>query len=441
MPAPRAALARIATIVLLPLCLAGTPAAAAVFTVTSTEDAGEGSLRQAILDANATAGEHVIVFDIPGPGFQRIELQSTLPAITRSDLLIDGYTQPGASPNTLEVGNNAVLLIEIVSPTGGHGLRTQTSGVTLRGLVINGVANNMVSIGPGSSAVVVEGCFLGTDPSGTQDQVPSASTGVQAIAGSGHRIGGINPDQRNLISGMGIGVSALNAGTNNGTILGNYIGTNAQGNAPLPNGRGILVAGGAQGWTIGGEDPGAFNRIAFNTSHGIVVSSPGDPADGTQARILLNEIHGNGGLGIDLALNNTGDGVTPNDPDDADIGPNGLQNFPVLTRARGGLGSLFVEGDLDRPAGLSVMLFDIAFFANNACDPSGHGEGELPIVIDTFLSPTGDAETFAFELPDIAPIGSFLSATATRFGSGETSEFSACIEIKHVDAVYADGFE
>src|SRR5215218_1670296 len=37
-----------------------------VFTVTSTADAGPGSLRQAILDANAAAGPDDVRFDIPG---------------------------------------------------------------------------------------------------------------------------------------------------------------------------------------------------------------------------------------------------------------------------------------------------------------------------------------------------------------------------------------
>ena len=87
---------------------------AATYTVTTTADSGAGSLRQAILDANANAGADTIAFDIPGSGIHTITPLTTLPAITQS-LTIDGYTQTGASPNTNPFGQpwNAVILIEI----------------------------------------------------------------------------------------------------------------------------------------------------------------------------------------------------------------------------------------------------------------------------------------------------------------------------------------
>ena len=43
-------------------------ALAATFTVTTTDDAGAGSLRQAVLDANATAGSDDILFNRGSPG-------------------------------------------------------------------------------------------------------------------------------------------------------------------------------------------------------------------------------------------------------------------------------------------------------------------------------------------------------------------------------------
>lgn len=86
-------------------------AAAMTFTVTNASDSGAGSLRQAILDANANAGADMINFNISGAGVQTITLTSALPTIDET-VTIDGYTQPGASPNTLAVGNDAVLLID-----------------------------------------------------------------------------------------------------------------------------------------------------------------------------------------------------------------------------------------------------------------------------------------------------------------------------------------
>src|SRR5262249_25562801 len=86
------------------------------FLVTTTADSGAGSLRQAILDANATAnlagGPDVIQFNIPGGTAQTITPSTALPNIT-APVILDGYTQPGSSPNTLTVGDNAVLEIQL----------------------------------------------------------------------------------------------------------------------------------------------------------------------------------------------------------------------------------------------------------------------------------------------------------------------------------------
>src|SRR5436189_4942367 len=80
-------------------------ATAATFTVTNTLDSGAGSLRAAITSANATGGgTNIIQFNIPGTNVQTITPASALPAITRP-VIIDGYTQPGASPNTNSLAN------------------------------------------------------------------------------------------------------------------------------------------------------------------------------------------------------------------------------------------------------------------------------------------------------------------------------------------------
>src|SRR3989442_1046304 len=75
-------------------------ATAATFTVTNTNDSGDGSLRWAITNANGTAGTDLIAFNISGTGVQTITPLSSLPYIT-DPVTIDGYTQPGASANTL----------------------------------------------------------------------------------------------------------------------------------------------------------------------------------------------------------------------------------------------------------------------------------------------------------------------------------------------------
>src|SRR3982751_1044330 len=85
--------------------------AAADFTVTNTNDSGPGSLLQAVLDANADALPDQINFNIPGDGWALIRPAANL--VITQPVTIDGYTQPGAKPNTLSFGSNAVLRIDI----------------------------------------------------------------------------------------------------------------------------------------------------------------------------------------------------------------------------------------------------------------------------------------------------------------------------------------
>src|SRR5262249_51335666 len=93
--------------------------AASTIVVDNTVDPGDGvcaspgcTLREAITAANANPGPDIINFNIPGAGVHTITPTSELPTITET-VTIDGYTQPGASANTLTVADDAVLLIEL----------------------------------------------------------------------------------------------------------------------------------------------------------------------------------------------------------------------------------------------------------------------------------------------------------------------------------------
>jgi len=134
---------------------------ATTLTVTTTADSGPGSLRQAILDASP--GAVMIGFNIPGAGVQTIEPQSLLPFITRS-VTIDGYTQPGASPNTLANADNAVLLIELSggSPNAPpYGLLFAANACTVRGLVVNRVVGAGLWTQISDNNVIEEGVTKG----------------------------------------------------------------------------------------------------------------------------------------------------------------------------------------------------------------------------------------------------------------------------------------
>lgn len=272
-------------------------AQAAPFSVTNTNDTGGGSLRQAILDANANPGLDAINFNIPGGGIKTITPAGALPEITEA-VTIDGYSQPGATANTLLVGNDAVILIELnlVNDASLFGLKVSGGATTIRGLAINRGGQAITLEGTGGNNV--EGCFIGTDAGGTQDL--GNATGVYVDAPN-NTIGGTLPAQRNLISGNPSHAVYFSTGT--GQLLqGNYIGTDKNGMAAIGGG-GVAVVGNS-GVTIGGASAATANLISGNGSTGIVINSTapsvvqgnfiGTNAAGTAA---LGNI-GNGGIHI-----------------------------------------------------------------------------------------------------------------------------------------------
>jgi hypothetical protein len=240
------------------------------YVVTNTSDSGPGSLRQAIMNANANAGTDTIQFAIPGSGPHTIQPWSDLPTVA-DPVIIDGYTQPGASVNTLAVGNNAVLQIELdgsLAGVGVNGLVIDAGNSTVRGLVIN----RFQVLQPGSIGGdgivlrtngdnVIEGNFIGTDAMGTLER-ENGSQGLRVLTAN-NLIGGTTPAARNVISGnqtQGIGLSGNLAQGNR--IQGNYLGTDKTGTARLPNSSGVTL--GASNNTIGGTAPGAGNVISGN---------------------------------------------------------------------------------------------------------------------------------------------------------------------------------
>jgi hypothetical protein len=248
------------------------PVAPFVFTVTNTNDSGTGSLRQAILDANSMGGG-TITFNITGGGVHTISPLSALPIITQT-ITIDGYTQPGSSPNTNPptMGLNTVLTIEINGAMAGNsvGLNIDAINCTVSGLVIDSFQNNGIvtnPIGCNSNGNLIEGNFLGTDPTGTiahpNNSMNLGSGCIIFCQGSSNNvIGGTTPDARNLISGnVGTGVSFSGTGH---VVQGNLIGTDVTGTLPLGNtDRGVFAN--ASSNLIGGTTVDARNIISANS--------------------------------------------------------------------------------------------------------------------------------------------------------------------------------
>ena len=441
------------------------------YMVTNTDDTGAGSLRAGMefADENAGVTPTVIDFNIPGEGVHTIKPLSPLPTV--GSVLIDGYSQPGAQPNTLGVGDNAVLKIELDGSTAGDGPGLELiNGAEVRGLMINRFAGHPAILADptpetfGSqfqALVTVDGNFIGTNAAGNAGFAQNNGPGIDARGDC--LIGGTAADGINVISGNagdGVVFSGGGANTPGNVVEGNYVGTDATGTTALPNGQsGVhcsafslsvvknnLISGNTgPGITIdgsfndissnrigvsapgagGSETPlpngksgvtifGKFNTIELNTiafNHGAgIVDLSGVPINAGEVNsFTANSIYGNTGLGIDLG----GDGVTPNTPGGPRNSANHLTNYPVLAYAASGVGGTVVSGTVNDLPWIIGAQIQVEFFLNPKADPSGYGQeqtylGHLVLPVDA----DGNA-SFSFTLNNPLPVGQFVSATAT----------------------------
>jgi hypothetical protein len=244
-----------------------------MYTVTNTNGSGPGSLADAINQASGYPGGSTITFNISEPGVHVIDVGANpLPQVKK--VFIDGYSQPGAHPNTLALGDDAVILIQI----DGGGVQGRygfwVNGFThIRGLAITGCDTAIGLLDP-FGGNLIEGNFIGLDSSG----LTAAANRVGIFVATGATIGGNTPAARNVISGnsIGIGLGPREATT----VAGNYIGTDSSGTRALPNSMGIQAEVGVKPLVlIGGNDRSAANVISGN-SYGIALGFPRYSPDG-----------------------------------------------------------------------------------------------------------------------------------------------------------------
>ena len=488
------------------------------------------TLRDAINAANSNAGADNITFQIGIGGSYTISTASPLPDIT-DDVTIDATTQTGYPGAPLIELNGAL------AGPGTAGLRATGGATTIFGLAIVNFGGAGIAFSGSSSGSFVAGNYIGIGAGGSVAQ--GNASGV-LVASTNTTIGGTNANARNVISGnAGNGVT-VSGGTGN-QVLGNYIGIDASGNLARPNLQGVVVTSNSN--TIGALDSG--NVVSGNTGLGVVIQSAstntvvgnyvGTDADGSTAvpnggggvqivggatsastnTIDSNVVSGNGGFGIEIdgstsapsamantvrgnvigldatrehALGNTGpgvsiaalsgignntiggdieaeqnviaynskgivtgdvtsrnrflrnsihdntglgidlhnDGVTGNDANDVD---DDLVNFPVLDPVpnRNLDGTIRVTGMYDGSLPGANYRFD--FYTSPSCDAiGGNGEGANWIgMYATGADAAGDVsiDTEAALTGYVAP-GSAITATTTDVSSGSTSEFSQC---------------
>jgi hypothetical protein len=320
----------------------------------------------------------------------------------------------------LSNGSFGILAAECSGDTIGG--TTAGAGNVIGGLSGDGIEMDDSGAPDGTNNNVIEGNFLGTDPTGTLNfgnaigillEGNAVTQGVANNTVSGNVI-----DNEFLV-----GVEIFGVAAKNNVVQGNFIGTDPAGSTSLGNGIGVEVTGGAHNNVIGGPATGpvqigAGNVIQFNKGTGVVIGSSITDASTVGNTIRGNSIYLNGGLGIDLG----DDGVTPNHRHNPGTGPNNLQNFPVITGARSlRNGDTLVRGELHSAPNTT---FTLDFYASATANPSGFGEGQRylgSVVVTTDAN--GNAK-FVVELSAATANGEVVTATATDPG-GNTSEFSA----------------
>lgn len=461
--------------------------------VTNTgDDDTPGTLRWALGRANANANYSVIRFDIPGSCPRPIVLGAELPGVT-TPVGIDGYSQPGSHPNTLDGGlsgmaTDAQICVWITSSGTNYGLRVPpgsngrlgVSGLTLGNFQQAAIA---IEAGTGSSIVGNEirapepiGIFVGGTATGTQIGGPDPwqTNVIRSRIGYGvalnppstgsrveNNLIGIEAGGNEVVSGnaIGIGVSAsgntivgnaIAGSTSMGVhiigdrnaVRGNVLGRKVGGGLCLPPNCSFDLANGSHGVLFQGVATGngvESNTIANSGGHGICATG------GQRNFFLANRIWNSGALGIDLG----DDGADVGDNDAAPGAgnrPNRGINSPVLVSARGGVRSGRALGGLLTTNGRYLLQA----YASNGCAHGGQAQWLVgTAVVDIANAPAGGNGSAVFNVPLVSrnPTPALTGRTITvsvseisAAGYGQSSELSGC-ETYVDDTIFANGFQ
>lgn len=387
---------------------------AQVITVTTNADTGSCpstthcSLRAALTAAAAASNAQRIEFGLSSCP-QTILVSSALPAIV-DNLFIDGYSQNGASANSLDVGSDARLCVILkgnYASSRGLLANNAASRLTATGLAFENFGYSAIEISDAFSHVIQGNQFGGhLAIEGASSQALLANARNILLSGNSAHvvIGGFDASQRNVIAGATLYGMALIGNNGGHDIINNYIGLDADGATVAANNVGLIAQTG-------------YNAISFNyiaasineglrlegvnaTSNGVYANVIGLPAQGmlgagnggagvritgnasgntigasVYGGINANQIAGNGINGVGGAANGNGgiavesgtsnritgnivyanyginidlgaDGPTPNDPTDNDTGANLSQNYPQALHIAHSDGHRMIQGSI-----------------------------------------------------------------------------------------------
>ena len=410
------------------LFVAKTSAAPSIFTVINTNDSGPGSLRQAITDANSNGNPgdmDIIAFNIPGSEVHTITPLTPLPLITQK-VKIDGYTQPGTSPNTAVNPQpiNAVIKIEIDGKNidgmiGGMGQVGQNSGIIfmqgdsseLHGLSIYGFGGyepggggiNNANTGGAASDLKFQGNFLGLRADGTTLPETIHNDCAIGIFGPNALIGGTNPADRNVLANksesVGSGAVWLSGDNLYAEVYGNIIGLAKDGETDLspevvnpdsivpPFSSGITTGntqGGGAFSKIGGPQDSQTNLISGNYS---AVNL------GTNSNTISNNLIGTNWKGEVKSSITNGFGVGATVGSDNIIGGTGANDGNIIAGVAGA-GVIISSIDLV-PFSFKVVPQNNTIIGNSissikVSDLQGIGDSNMGIDIAELIDDNGD---------------------------------------------------
>jgi len=422
--------------------LLATSASAATFTVTNTNDSGAGSLRQAILDANA-AGSSTVAFSI-GSGQQTINVLTPLPEIADTVEVL-GNTQPGQTGTLPPIEVNA-------SSMSGSGAVFTVRG-SLGGVAVNHFTGTGIEA---RGAAKVSACSVGLNGAGTA----VAGAGAVGILISNATTPGvtIGSSTHTTLTGNAIGVEVTSGPA---TIQGVWIGTTWNATNTVPGSstsRGIVITGvHNQAVKIGsGSYPGLENSY---TNYIVGQKTAIEEISSDHVTYMANYL----GAAPFYGQANTTAGLHLLDSSDNTIIQNDFGNALINIWVDGASVRNLIHNDLMNNATKNISLTGngnelqphptvTATTVNNVTTVSGnlHASPSQTYAIDVYSSSnhcsgTADVEalylgqvtattdnsgnaTFQYTSPHSLTVGSSVSATATD-ASNNTSEFSACASV------------
>lgn len=357
------------------------PSGPFILTVTSSDDSGPGTLREAIGQANASPGLNLVQFDIPGSCPRIITLAAPLPNVA-DDVIVNGFSQPGSAWNTLEFGNNANLCVGVVGSQlqdVPYALRVppdSSATLKVRGLGFGGFDDGGGLLG--EAAIFLQG-GSGHEIQGSQFagafHATTLASNTEAVRlmnnATGALIGGSSPSLRNTFSNSSVAaIRIIGSVSDDHRIINNYIGTTPSGLSAAGNFDGIRII-------QSGGNHVLDNLISGNVRDGILISG----AQATGNFVGNNQI---GGIrpGFVLCgpsplppcpapLTNRKGIFIDNDASNNTIGPGAFVGGPNRVRHSTQHGVRVLSGQRNRI--LSNSLYD-----------NGTGADELDIDIDAF---------------------------------------------------------